>query len=187
MVPHSTSAPMRRRFSSAETFLLLLLASGQVCGERPDDGYRLLDGHYVGRVGCDRRGDLSDAPQPHGTNQWCCSVYGLHRRRYGPGWGPPRASPHLGRPQVGITAPGGGLCAFPIPNKAAFTADQLTHLPPIPWHSRSTRPPPPPVRASMTSIASMRALMGPLAIRISRSSARNSPLQAAARGTFVRA
>ena len=110
--------------------------------------------------------------------------YGLHRRRYGPGWGPPRASPHLGRPQVGITAPGGGLCAFPIPNKAAFTADQLTHLPPIPWHSRSTRPPPPPVRASMTSIASMRALLGPLAIRISRSSARKSPLQAAVRGTL---
>ena len=24
----------------------------------PDDGYRLLDGHYVGRVGCDHRGDM---------------------------------------------------------------------------------------------------------------------------------
>ena len=33
----------------------------------PDDGYRLLDGHYVGRVGCDPRGRLRDVPQPVGN------------------------------------------------------------------------------------------------------------------------
>ena len=32
----------------------------------PDDGYRLLDGHYVGRVGCDHRGDLNTT-QPIGN------------------------------------------------------------------------------------------------------------------------
>ena len=32
-----------------------------------DDGYRLLDGHYVGRVGCDRRGDMRLEMQPLGN------------------------------------------------------------------------------------------------------------------------
>lgn len=32
-----------------------------------DDGFRLLDGHYVGRVGCDHRGDLSNDAQPAGN------------------------------------------------------------------------------------------------------------------------
>ena len=46
----------------------ILLTTRLIIGvERPDDGYRLLDGHYVGRVGCDRRGDLHSVAQPVGN------------------------------------------------------------------------------------------------------------------------
>ena len=44
-----------------------LLATAADVLERPDDGFRLLDGHYVGRVGCDHRGDYAEATQPAGN------------------------------------------------------------------------------------------------------------------------
>ena len=75
------------------TVLLLL-------SQPPDDGYRLLDGHYVGRVGCDNRGDMDNALQPSGnlTLRECkerCNAHaacrglsfyrnGFHRLRFRP-------------------------------------------------------------------------------------------------------
>lgn len=49
--------------------MLWLWASSAAVAEvdRPDDGFRLLDGHYVGRVGCDHRGDMEDTLQPSGN------------------------------------------------------------------------------------------------------------------------
>lgn len=45
----------------------VLLATTVDVLERPDDGFRLLDGHYVGRVGCDHRGDYADDAHPVGN------------------------------------------------------------------------------------------------------------------------
>ena len=47
----------------------MLLATAHTLGLLPaaDDGFRLLDGHYVGRVGCDHRGDFDRDDQPVGN------------------------------------------------------------------------------------------------------------------------
>ena len=53
--------------------LLLLARSGALpqsdgaAAAAPDDGYRLLDGHYVGRVGCDDRGNFKGGQHPPGN------------------------------------------------------------------------------------------------------------------------
>ena len=48
-------------------FIPLLLVLSQPRERNPDDGYRLLDGHYVGRIGCDNRGTIEAASQPTGN------------------------------------------------------------------------------------------------------------------------
>ena len=45
----------------------VLLAATAAVLERQDDGFRLLDGHYVGRVGCDHRGDYGQDVHPAGN------------------------------------------------------------------------------------------------------------------------
>lgn len=44
----------------------MALAASPPDGHVRDDGYRLMDGHFVGRVGCDHRGDVPIGQQPSG-------------------------------------------------------------------------------------------------------------------------